>query len=126
MKLKDILLSVALFFSQPSYPQTVTHVKLTCYHPVQKECDDTPLLTSDGSKIDLAKLKAGRLRWCAVSRDLLWLFPKDRPKRIWIEGYGIYEVHDVTNKRLRHTVDILIHPADKRQIYHKRVKIKIL
>ena len=105
---------------------TITHVKVTCYQPVEAQCDSDPLITADGSKIDLHKLKKGNVKWCAISRDLLWLFPKDKPKRIHIEGYGIYEVRDVMNKRFNHRVDILIHPSEKANISEENVKMTIL
>lgn len=105
---------------------TITHVKVTCYQPVEAQCDSDPLITADGSKIDLHKLKKGNVKWCAISRDLLWLFPKDKPKRVHIEGYGIYEVRDVMNKRFNHRVDILIHPSEKPNISEENVKMTIL
>ena len=71
-------------------------------------------------------LKQGKIRWCAISRDLLWLFPKNRPKRIYIDGFGIYQVRDIMNKRWNHRVDILIHPKDSKRIKLEKVKIKIL
>ena len=101
-------------------------VKLTSYHPVKSECDANPLITADGSHVDLHKLKRGKIRWCAVSRELLRHFPKDKPKRIWIEGYGVYEVRDVTHKRIKNTVDIMLHPADRQVIYRRNVKVRIL
>lgn len=104
----------------------ITHVKVTCYQPVEAQCDSDPLTTADGSKIDLHKLKKGNVKWCAISRDLLWLFPKDKPKRVHIEGYGIYEVRDVMNKRFNHRVDILIHPSEKANISEENVKMTIL
>lgn len=104
----------------------ITHVKVTCYQPVEEQCDSNPLVTADGSKIDLHKLKKGNVKWCAVSRDLLWLFPKDKPKRVHIEGYGIYEVRDVMNKRFNHRVDILIHPSEEANISEENVKMTIL
>lgn len=119
------LMAVFLLSSLPICSQTI-HVKLTYYHPTVNECGNSPLITADGSRIDLKKLKDGKIRWCAISRDLLPLFPPGKPKRIWIEGYGVYEVHDVTGKRIRRTVDILLHPTDKQVIYHKQIKIKIL
>lgn len=122
-KLK-ITLAVQLL-SIPVLAQT-RYVKLTYYHPIKSECYANPLITADGSKIDLQKLKQGKVRWCAVSRDLLPIFPKGKPKRLWIEGYGVYEVHDVTNKRIKNTVDILLHPVSKEKIYHKRIKIRII
>lgn len=104
----------------------VTHVTLTCYQPVKAQCDSQPLVTADGSKINLKHLKADKIRWCAISRDLLYLFPKGKPKKIYIEGFGIYEVRDVMNKRHTHRVDILIHPENSKRISIKNVKIKII
>ena len=104
----------------------ITHVTVTCYQPVEAQCDSDPLITVDGSKIDLKKLKRGEIKWCAISRDLLWLFPKDKPKRVHIEGYGIYEVRDVMNKRFNHRLDILLHPSDDTMILDKNVKVTIL
>ena len=103
----------------------VTHVTLTYYQPVKAQCNNEPLVTADGSKINLHHLKQGKIRWCAISRDLLWLFPKNRPKRIYIDGFGVYQVRDVMNKRWNHRVDILIHPKDSKRIKLEKVKIKI-
>ena len=102
-----------------------THVTLTCYQPLVSQCDNEPFTTSDGSKINLKHLKHGQIKWCAISRDLLYLFPKDKPKKIWIEGYGEYEVRDVMNKRYKHSIDLLIHPKDSMRIFKKNVKVKI-
>lgn len=104
----------------------VTHVTITCYQPVKAQCDSNPLVTADGSKICLDKLKDGKIKWCAISRDLLWLFPKGKLKRIHIHGYGIYEVRDIMNKRFNHRVDILLHPNDKNSIFDEKIKITIL
>lgn len=106
--------------------QTITHVTLTCYQPVRNQCNEEPLVTADGSKINLNHLRNNKLRWCAISRDLLYLFPKDRPRRVFIEGYGVYQVRDVMNKRHRHRIDILIHPKDTKRISINNVKVKIL
>lgn len=105
---------------------TITHVTITCYQPVKEQCDRNPLITSDGSKINLSKLKRGDIKWCAISRDLLWLFPKNKPKRVYIEGHGLYEVRDVMNKRFNHRLDILIHPEDNNIFKKENVKITIL
>ena len=103
-----------------------SHVTLTCYQPLVSQCDNDPLTTSDGSKINLKHLKGGKIKWCAISQDLLYLFPKDKPKRIFVEGYGIYEVKDVMNRRHKHKVDLLIHPKNSMRINIENVKIKIL
>ena len=52
------------------YP-IIQEVIATSYHPVEGQCDSTPLITADNSYIDLTLLKQGRIKWVAVSRDLL-------------------------------------------------------
>ena len=99
---------------------------MTCYQPLSSQCDDSPLITADGSKINLNKLEKGDIKWCAISRDLLWLFPKDRPKRVYIEGHGVYEVRDKMNKKWEHRIDILIHPKDQTRFCKRNVKVTIL
>lgn len=126
-----MLLFVSIFQNEgmtatQSRKDTITHVTLTCYHPVKEQCDDDPHITADGSEIDFKKLRKGQIKWCAISRDLLWLFPKDKPKRIHIEGYGVYEVRDVMNARFNHRVDILLHPSNKKLIKEEKVKVRIL
>lgn len=125
MKNRFVLSLLLSLFSILGNAQT-THVTLTYYQPVKAQCNSEPLVTSDGSKINLRHLKNNKIKWCAISRDLLWLFPKDKPKRIYIEGFGTYEVRDVMNKRYNHCVDILIHPKDGKRIKQDKVKIKIL
>ena len=104
----------------------ITHVTLTYYQPVKEQCNLQPLITADGSKINLHHLKKGKIKWCAISRDLLWLFPKNRTKRVYIEGFGVYEVRDIMNKRYKHCIDILIHPKNSKRIKLDKVKVKIL
>ena len=120
------LLFILLFIISITTRATVTHVTLTYYKPVKGQCDSKPLITADGSKINLNHLKSGKIRWCAISRDLLYLFPKGKPKRIYIEGFGTYQVRDVMNRRFRHSVDILIHPKNSKRIKLNKVKIKII
>ena len=120
------LLFILLFIISITTRATVTHVTLTYYQPVKGQCDSKPLITADGSKINLNHLKSGKIRWCAISRDLLYLFQKGKPKRIYIEGFGTYQVRDVMNRRFRHSVDILIHPKNSKRIKLNKVKIKII
>lgn len=120
------LLFILLFIISITTRATVTHVTLTYYQPVKEQCDSKPLITADGSKINLNHLKSGKIRWCAISRDLLYLFPKGKPKRIYIEGFGKYQVRDVMNRRFHHSVDILIHPKNSKRIKLNKVKIKII
>ena len=124
--MKRILIIVILFTLVIVSKAQTTHVTLTYYQPVKEQCNSEPLVTADGSKINLHHLKQGKIKWCAISRDLLWLFPKNRPKQIYIDGFGIYQVRDIMNKRWNHRVDILIHPKDSKRIKLEKVKIKIL
>lgn len=124
--MKKLLFIVILAVLSITTRATVTHVTLTYYQPVKEQCDNKPLITADGSKINLNHLKSGKIRWCAISRDLLYLFPNGKPKRIYIEGFGTYQVRDVMNRRFRHSVDILIHPKNSKRIKLNKVKIKII
>ena len=124
--MQRILIIVILFTLAIVSKAQTTHVTLTYYQPVKEQCNSEPLVTADGSKINLHHLKQGKIKWCEISRDLLWLFPKNRPKRIYIDGFGIYQVRDIMNKRWNHRVDILIHPKDSKRIKLEKVKIKIL
>lgn len=126
MKKFIVLLSLLIISLNVLAKSTVTHVTVTYYQPVKSQCNSEPLVTADGSKINLRHLKQGRIKWCAISRDLLWLFPKGKPKRIYIEGFGMYYVKDVMNRRFTHRVDILIHPKDSKRIKLNKVKIRIL
>ena len=126
MKKQILIFLLLLSFVSKAFCQTITHVTLTCYQPVKSQCNNQPLVTADGSKINLHHLKRGNIKWCAISRDLLYLFPKNKPKRVSIEGFGVYEVKDVMNKRHNHRIDILIHPKNSKRISMEHVKVKIL
>lgn len=54
-----ILLSLGL--SEAQSKNIITHVTLTYYQPVKAQCDKQPLITADGSKINLHHLKKGKL-----------------------------------------------------------------
>lgn len=99
----------------------VTHVTLTTYNAVASQCDDSPLITADGTKIDLNKLKKGEIKYCAVSRNLLPFLPLGSV--IEIEGHGVYEVRDTMNKRFSHYIDIL-QDVSERNFKKTRVKIR--
>lgn len=85
--------------------------RTTVYNPTTSQCDDSPLVTADCSKIDLVKLKNNSLRWIALSRDLLTKFPYGSKVELFISDNhprnGVYEVHDTMNKRYYNTLDIL-------------------
>jgi len=104
-------------------------VHVTVYNPVEAQCDSDPLITADNSKIDLRKLKNQKIRWAAVSRDLL--AEVKFGDKIKITGCkekdlnGIWEVHDVMNPRYRKRVDLLYH-QDVRNLGSGKAKLEFL
>ena len=99
----------------------ITHVTLTTYNATKAQCDNNPNKTANGTIIDHKKLKQGKLKYCAISRDLLWCIPMG--SIIYIDGHGRYEVVDTMNARFKHYVDILQHHTEKN---FKKEKIKIV
>lgn len=94
-------------------------VTLTYYHPVEEQCDSTPLITADNSRIDLERLRDGKIRWCAISQDLRKKFPFG--SRVSIDGVGEYYVRDVMNQRHRNRIDILVYPGKTMRLPKGRV-----
>lgn len=122
--MRKVIIIIILLLTVILTKAQVSHVTITCYQPVVKQCDKQPLITASGHRIDLKKLAKGHIKWCAISRDLLYLFPID--SLIYIEGFGNYIVKDIMHKRMRHKVDILIHPKNRKRVYATNVKIKKL
>jgi hypothetical protein len=102
--------------------------RATTYYCQESQCDNDPLTTADGSVIDPVKLKNNEIRWCALSRDLIW---DEYRQGIHAEGFrGVYEfgdtilvlsktcpqisgkwvIHDTMNERYTNSIDFLIHP----------------
>lgn len=50
-------------------------MQTSVYHAVSSQTDGTPLITACGQKISLRKLRAGRIRWLGISRDLMTTYP---------------------------------------------------
>ena len=89
---------------------TPINVKATIYHPVEAQCDDTPLITADGSRIH--PYQVSDWNWIAVSQDLLkkngGIF--EYGDQVYIKGThkdGVYTVRDCMNKRKTFQIDIL-------------------
>ena len=112
------LVASATFANEKKF---ITHVTLTTYNAVTSQCDNTPLITADGTKIDVKKLKRGEIKYCAVSKDLRWCIPLG--SIIHIEGHGYYEVRDTMNDRFNHYIDILQHSSKKN---FKKEKVKVI
>ena len=106
--------------------------RATTYYCNVSQCDNDPFTTADGSVIDPIKLKNKEIRWCALSRDLIW---DEYRQSIHAEGFrGLFEfgdtivvksnsnpqingkwvVHDTMNKRYKNSIDFLIHPNNNK------------
>ena len=123
---KYILICLGLILSLQSYGSKslfTTHVTITTYNAVRSQCDRSPLITADGTKIDHNKLKSGEQRIVAISRDLLYAIPLG--SLIYVEGHGYYEVRDTMNSRFKHRIDILQH-SSKKNFKKDKIKIKLV
>ena len=87
------------------------NVTVTTYNPTVRQCDSTPNITADGTKIN--PKRATQYRYVALSRDLLsrWGGPFNYGDYIVIEGTGkwdgLYQVRDTMNPKWINRVDIL-------------------
>lgn len=123
---KYILICLGLILSLQSYGSKslfTTHVTITTYNAVRSQCDRSPLITADGTKIDHRKVKNGEQRIVAISRDLLYAIPLG--SLIYVEGHGYYEVRDTMNSRFKHRIDILQH-SSKKNFKKDKIKIKLV
>ena len=122
-------MGLALMFSIPtssknnSQSSFTTHVTVTTYNAVSSQCDKTPTITADGTRIDYRKVKNGQQRIAAISRDLLYAIPLG--STIYIEGHGYYVVRDTMNSRFNHCIDILQHPS-KKNFKKEKIKVKLV
>lgn len=123
---KCILIGLGLILSLQSYGSKslfTTHVTITTYNAVRSQCDRSPLITADGTKIDHNKVKSGEQKIVAISRDLLYAIPLG--SLIYVEGHGYYEVRDTMNSRFKHRIDILQH-SSKKNFKKDKIKIKLV
>ena len=124
-----MVIGLALIFSLPTSSKNnskssfTTHVTVTTYNAVSSQCDNTPTITADGTRINHKKLKNGKQRIVAISRDLLWAIPLG--STISIEGHGRYVVRDTMNPRFNHCIDILQHPS-KKNFKKKKIKVELV
>jgi len=98
----------------PSDTQAIFEVKGTFYNPVAHQCDKTPLETADGRRINLRLLKKEKIRWVALSRDLLkrWNGPFQYGDTLYVFHHshkirGMWIIHDSMNARFRKRIDFL-------------------
>ena len=97
---------------QDTTPEIIfKQVRATMYHPVEEQCDDTPLITADGSKID--PYIVSNWNWIAVSQHMLTRNggPLNYGDTVYIFGTehkdGMYVIKDCMNKRKRNQIDFL-------------------
>ena len=112
----------------------------TIYHAEERQCDDSPFKTGDGSRIN--PYNASEHRWIAISQEMLdceyrvgLLNDNTSPlykgkieygDTIWIDSpypeiNGWWIVHDTKNKRYRNTIDFL-QTKDDGNLYNNNPK----
>ncbi len=100
----------------------------TMYNPTLAQCDATPNITADGTKIN--PKHASTYRYVALSRDLLerWGGPFDYGEYITVEGTkngqhdGIWQVRDTMNPKWLKRVDFLL-TSGTRPFKYDKIKI---
>jgi len=108
-------------------PVTIT---LTIYNPVEDQCDEDPLVTANNWTIDTVALKAGDVRWMALSRDLLsrWGGQFNYGDTILVQAGdmdidGPWVIADTMNKRYTERGDLLFHQKVRTLGKWKNVRI---
>ena len=103
---------------------------LTIYNPISGQCDSSPLVTANNSRIDLDKLSRNEIRWMALSRDLLkrWNGEFNYGDTIQVQAGdpeidGLWVVNDSMNKRFKDRGDLLFHRDTRKTGIWKNVKI---
>ena len=94
--------------------QSIFEVKGTYYQPTVNQCDRTPFETADGSIIRKDMLKLNKIKWVALSRDMLkrWGGPFDYGDTLYTFHHnkmvrGEWIVHDSMNARFRKRIDFM-------------------
>ena len=129
--------------NMPKLTLLYDNVWATVYNPENNQCDETPYLTGDGSKID--KKKINGLRWIAISQEMLNCAERQKlltysrtdlykgkinyGDTIWIsskhpEINGWWVVHDTKNARIKNSIDFLQSKGSE-SLYGKWKNIKI-
>ena len=127
MKTKRVMmLAASVIMSVTAKSNLVGHlVTATKYHPVKNQCYGNPLITADGSKINLSELKSGKIRWIAVSRDLLKYYNYGDTVIVMTDNKkisGRWIIHDTMSSRYKRRIDFLLHPSHTHNI-PRQVKI---
>jgi 3D (Asp-Asp-Asp) domain-containing protein len=99
-------------------------VTATCYNAVEGQTNSNPLITADGSFIEVDKIED--IRWIAISRDLE---KQDfhMGDSVLVQGVGngydgIWTIRDRMNKRFKNKIDFLISENKKGGLF-KNIKL---
>lgn len=104
-------------------------VKVTMYHPVSEQTDDTPNITADGSVIRVEE--ASSYRYIAVSRDLLKINGGEYDYGDYVILYGtgvkdgVYQIRDTMNRRWKLRIDILESPSVRPYKFDEAFLVKV-
>ncbi|WFS62543.1 hypothetical protein LF599_18100 [Pseudodesulfovibrio thermohalotolerans] len=115
---RKILVEEARLLQKAKNRSPVRTVTVTAYNPSTDQCDDDPLIAAS-----MRKVRSGTI---AVSRDLFdqgWVFGR----KVRIEGYGIFEINDLMNKRYHQRIDIFMWDESRaREFGRKNIKAALL
>jgi len=119
-----IILSSGYFSTLPgaitnSRPDLIFHESfaldtLTIYHPSSAQCDADPFITASNKRININQLKHGKLRWMALSRNMLgrWGGKLNYGDTVTLHANdpsidGDWIIQDTMNKRFKNRGDLL-------------------
>lgn len=112
------------------YYESFTLDTLTIYHPVVAQCDSDPLITASSAKISLPKLRKQKIRWMALSRDMLtrWngrLSYGDTVQLVSGDKAidGLWIIQDTMNKRYKKRGDLLFDQSVRKRGRWLNVKL---
>jgi len=80
---------------------------------------DCGRVTADGTIIDESAVANGTQRIAAVSQHLRGEYPYG--SWIWVEGLGVYVVHDCTASYIMNTIDIRVPKGKAKGLYKRKV-----
>ena len=105
-------------------PETFILDTLTIYNPTTKQCDRDPLVTASNKRIDIHELRAGTIRWMALSRNMLkrWGGVLNYGDTIFLQAGdpavdGKWVIQDTMNKKFINRGDLLFDAARTRGMW---------